>query len=275
MQNKETQEWSRLWHHRQLKLNLFQAYHSTHTYPRHSHDYYVIAVVERGVQSFIMGKQKHVTPVGGLILLNPGDVHTGEPISEEGYGFIAFYPTAEHMRRVISEITGRHSSTPNFSKPRSDDPQLVRLVRSFHQASTQTSGSLEHETLFVSTLAQLTKRLIKASYKSTKFAQERAAVRKARQYIEENYAESISLSKLADHVNLSRYYFLRVFRDEVGMPPHTYLDTLRIQKAQAFIAQGRPLAQVAQDVGFSSQSHFTQRFKQTLGVTPGKYARQL
>ena len=269
------QEWSRVWYHRQLKLNLFQAFHSTHTYPRHSHDYYVIALVEQGAQSFALGSKKHITPVGGLILLNPGDVHTGEAISNEGYGFRAFYPTREHMQTAMFEMTGQHSPAPTFSEPRTDDSQLAGLVHSFHQALTQKTSSLEYESRFVWMLVQLVKHLSKTSHHEQQTGKEHAAVKEARRYIHENYADKISLSQLADHVNLSRYYLLRVFREEAGMPPHTYLETLRIQKAQRFITEGKPLAQVAQDVGFSSQSHFTQRFKQIIGVTPGKYARQL
>jgi AraC-like DNA-binding protein len=98
-------------------------------------------------------------------------------------------------------------------------------------------------------------------------------VQQARRAIEENYAEGISLSQLAEHVSLSPYYLLRVFRAEVGMPPHAYLESVRIRRAQQLLEAGRPLAQVAADTGFSSQSHFTRRFKQVIGVPPGQYAR--
>ena len=74
---------------------------------------------------------------------------------------------------------------------------------------------------------------------------------------------------------LSPYYLLRAFRAEVGMPPHAYLESIRIRRAQRLIEAGQPLAEVAAEMGFSSQSHLTQRFKQIIGVTPGQYARQL
>jgi AraC-like DNA-binding protein len=58
------------------------------------------------------------------------------------------------------------------------------------------------------------------------------------------------------------------------MPPHAYLESIRIRQAQKLLSKGTPLAQVAYEVGFASQSHFTQRFKQIIGVTPGEYAKQ-
>jgi AraC-like DNA-binding protein len=57
------------------------------------------------------------------------------------------------------------------------------------------------------------------------------------------------------------------------MPPHAYLESVRIRHAQQLIAAGKPLAAVAAEVGFSSQSHLSNRFKQLIGVTPGQYAR--
>jgi len=58
------------------------------------------------------------------------------------------------------------------------------------------------------------------------------------------------------------------------MPPHAYLESVRIRHAQALLTAGVPLVQVALDSGFSSQSHLTNRFKRVLGVTPGQYAQR-
>jgi AraC-like DNA-binding protein len=104
---------------------------------------------------------------------------------------------------------------------------------------------------------------------------ERTAIRRARRYIETYFAQGVSLTELAGHVSLSPYYLLRVFRAEVGMPPYAYLESVRIRQAQQLIQAGQSLAEVAVEVGFSSQSHLTDRFKQIIGVTPGLYAEQV
>ncbi len=71
------------------------------------------------------------------------------------------------------------------------------------------------------------------------------------------FSQGVSLTQLAAHVSLSSYYLLRAFRAEVGMPPHAYLDSVRIRHAQKLIEAGKPLSEVAAEVGFSSQSHLT------------------
>jgi AraC-like DNA-binding protein len=58
------------------------------------------------------------------------------------------------------------------------------------------------------------------------------------------------------------------------MPPHAYLENVRIHHAQRLIRAGKPLTEVAEEVGFSSQSHMAQYFKRIIGVTPGQFAAQ-
>jgi len=103
---------------------------------------------------------------------------------------------------------------------------------------------------------------------------ERPAVRKAREYLETNFADDMSLFKLAGLVSLSPYYFARAFERETGLPPHTYLEGVRIQRAREFLDKGDTIVSAALSVGYSDQSHFTHRFKRFLGITPGQYIRE-
>lgn len=267
------QEWSHLWHHKPLNVSLLAAFHDAHSFPRHSHDYYVVAVVDRGLQSFSRGNEKYITPVDGLILLNPGDVHTGEPVDERGFAYRALYPTVEHMTAALGELD--EIGAPDFHAPRVDDPQMAARLRALFAALRVEENLLEAETRFLMTLVDLAQRFGGKASNQPKIPQEHAAVGKVRDYIHEHYAEPISLTELAVHVNFSRYYLVRTFRNAVGMPPHLYLETVRIREAQRLLSEGETLAQAAYLVGFSSQSHFTQRFKKIIGVTPGVYAGQL
>lgn len=63
--------------------------------------------------------------------------------------------------------------------------------------------------------------------------------------------------------------------EKFGVPPYAYLESVRIRNAQRLIESGKPLAEVAAEVGFNSQSHLTRHFKKIIGATPGQYARQI
>ncbi|MCB9006400.1 MAG: AraC family transcriptional regulator [Ardenticatenaceae bacterium] len=264
----------KFWHNPQLDVRLLHAFHREYAYPRHGHDHYVICLIEQGVQSFTHKGTKYITPPSGLILINPGIVHTGEPATEDGFQMRSIYPTVAHLQTAVHQITGHRNAIPYFRDVRIDDPAATRSVWALHKALVHNSNPLEIESRFIATLAQLIKRYGELRCGERPLGQEHKAVRQARLYLEENFAQAISLSDLAEQVALSPYHLLRVFHAEVGIPPHTYLQDVRIRRAQRLIEQGHALADVALAVGFSSQSHLTRRFKQIVGVTPGQYANQ-
>lgn len=271
----EQKEWSQLWHYGPLDVTLLSARYVAHAYPRHSHDYYVVALVDQGVQSFSSGGRKYVTPAGGLILLNPGEAHTGEPLDKNGFQYRAFYPTAAHMEMALSELSGRHAAAPLFAAPRLDQPRLARAISRLHSALTADHGALESESRFLWTLVELIRQAGDKTPTAQKIGQEQQAIQRACNYLQANYAQSIALAELANHVHLSPYHLLRTFRNAVGMPPHSYQTSVRIRHAQRLLAAGQSLTEAAHAVGFSSQGHFSQRFKQIIGVTPGQYAAQV
>jgi AraC family transcriptional regulator len=95
-------------------------------------------------------------------------------------------------------------------------------------------------------------------------------------YIEEHLAEQISLATLAGLVGLSPYYFCRAFKQSLGMPPHRYHNSRRIEHAKILLAKPAPsVTDIGLTVGYSETSSFTAAFHKTTGVTPTAYRRTL
>lgn len=270
-----TREWTKFVHNNQLDLGLLHAFYVQHAYPRHNHDYYVISLIERGPQSFMHKGTKYVTPSGGVILINPGAVHTGEAADEQGFELRSLYPTTSHLEMAVVELTRRHPALPFFKEVRIDQRWAARNILSLHNALVRGASTLEIESRFLGTLTQLVRCYADTAYTEPLLGREKKAVQLVRRIIEECFAQGVSLHQLAERAALSPYYLLRVFRAEVGMPPYAYLESVRIRHAQKLIENGRPLAQVALEVGFSSQSQLTRHFKNIIGTTPGRYAQQL
>jgi len=103
---------------------------------------------------------------------------------------------------------------------------------------------------------------------------EHPAVRAAREYIETHFAEDVTIPKLATLVSLSPFYFARAFEKEIGLPPHAYLESIRIRKACELLDQGHTVVSAALSAGYVDQSHLTHRFKRILGITPGQYVQR-
>src|SRR5258708_37493024 len=110
-------EWANTWHDPQLDLRLMEANYVRHAYPRHSHDYYVICLIDRGRQSFTHEGRKYFTPAGGVILINPGVVHTGEPAAAGGFHHRLPYSTPRQKPTADFRLPRRHPRPPLFTPP--------------------------------------------------------------------------------------------------------------------------------------------------------------
>lgn len=92
------------------------------------------------------------------------------------------------------------------------------------------------------------------------------------EYIEHHLQDAISLGQLADLCALSEYHFARMFRQSFGLPPHQYLLARRLARAQSLLrSSALAIGEIACRCGFSSASHFNQRFRQAMGAAPGDY----
>jgi AraC family transcriptional regulator len=91
-------------------------------------------------------------------------------------------------------------------------------------------------------------------------------------FIESNLAEPLSLEQLASVCALSHYHFARMFHESLGLPPHQYLLSRRLNRARELLRSTRmAFADIALECGFASASHFSNRFKHAVGATPGAY----
>ena len=100
-----------------------------------------------------------------------------------------------------------------------------------------------------------------------------AVIEEAKVRIEEEL-DSIRIGELSEDTALSRTEFSRVFRRFEGMSPREYLQERKVQRARQLLEGSRSLSEIALDLGFHDQSHFTRVFKQLTGETPSAYRRR-
>lgn len=99
-------------------------------------------------------------------------------------------------------------------------------------------------------------------------------VRKSIRILSEQVGGDIALDEVARDAGLSRPHFYKLFRQQVGVTPNIYLNTLRMEKAVELLTQSeRSVTDVGFDLGFSSQSVFTRFFMANVGMAPTDYRR--
>lgn len=258
-------------------LELLHATYITHVFDKHYHDEYVVAVVVRSHYAFFCNGLDVIAGQGQIILINPGEIHSGYSITESGWTYRALYPSVGLMREIAEEVTGRNWLLPYFPKCLADDTMVARQLVRLHSTLEQgTSSQLERDVLLHNTLGLLIARHADNRPLSLiELGREREAVQRVRHYLESHYMDNPSLEALAQIAGLSPFHFVRVFREATGLPPHTYLTQLRINRAKARLQAGDAIADVAAATGFSDQSHLTRRFKRIVGVTPGQFVRSI
>lgn len=266
-------QWSVPLHDADLQVSALHAHFTTHAFAPHWHEYYVVGLITAGVQTFRYRRDRFVTTRGGFFILDPGEPHTGESAIESGFTYRALYPTREHMEQVMSELR-RPGALPHFPTTRMDERDVSAAIHHFHALLTAELSPLERQTRWLSLLTTLVLRYGSEPLALPDPGAEPRAVSLVRDYLEDHFAERITLPQLAAQTALSPFHLVRVFRRATGITPHAYLDSVRIWHAQRLLERGEALASVAFATGFSSQSHFTERFRRTLGITPAVYADQ-
>ncbi|MDX2215801.1 MAG: AraC family transcriptional regulator [Oculatellaceae cyanobacterium bins.114] len=252
-------------------VELLHARYITHSFSRHTHDTFAIGVIQQGAEEFAYRGETHVAIAGSIALINPGEVHTGHAATDLGWTYRMLYPDVRLLQHAASQLSDHDVSIPYFPNPVVQDEYLTGLILRLHVALEQQAPQLEQDSRLLWTFSQLVLRHGGDRSNIKAIDSESRAIQTVRHYLEAHYAENVSLETLAAIANLSPFHLLRTFRKQVGLPPHEYLNHIRFQQAKKFLAQGRPISDVAHITGFADQSHLTRQFKRMIGVTPGQY----
>jgi AraC family transcriptional regulator len=103
-----------------------------------------------------------------------------------------------------------------------------------------------------------------------------ARMRHIRDLIDSHLGEDLGLERLAREANVSTHAFAAAFRKAFQVAPHQYILQRRIERAKELLRDtDDPIADIAYQAGFASQSHLTAAFAQRVGTSPGAYRRRL
>ena len=270
--NSTGQEQARFWRAQDLgNLEVLQASYTKHSFARHTHEEFMIGVIEGGGCAFYYRGDTHIALAGSIVLINPGEVHDGSGAETARLAYRALYPAVDVLQHVASEFAGKRQSVPYFTIPVVQDEQVSVLLRSLLESLETPASTLEREACLCWAFAQLIARYAEQRPQAQNVGKEHQAVRLIRDYLETRYAEQVTLAQLASLAQLSPYHVLRVVHAELGLPPHAYLTLVRVRQAKNLFSLGMPIPQAALETGFVDQSHLTRHFKRQVGVTPGQY----
>jgi AraC-like DNA-binding protein len=227
-----------------------------------------LCFVERGAYRVSHCGVNYSVGEGQLLVAQSGDVLSCEDYEGKAK-YRLFQSDPKAMEAVVEEIGERLRGERIFRIPFISDKSLGRLFLKFHTEMDSKPFALESASLWREFVSEMILRYGNRPATTLKLGNERWAVKQVKDCLESRYAENLTLEELARVANLSPFYLVRVFRKEVGLPPHAYQTRVRLNRAMALLARGASIGEAALNTGFFDQSHFTNHFRKVFGYTPG------
>lgn len=95
-------------------------------------------------------------------------------------------------------------------------------------------------------------------------------------YINDHLNQDLSLAAIASELDMSQYYFARLFKQSMGISPYQYVLQQRVERAKSLLKSSTlSMSAIAHRVGFADQSQFTVQFRKFTGTTPKAYRERL
>lgn len=193
--------------------------------------------------------------------------------------FAHLYCTEAHLRQLAEQIWDRSPARLHLhEKVFSTDARITQLYRHFllscdwHQPANQLTLS-SASTLLMTHLLQ---HYSEAQWRTPEVrgGLSPSVLRRIKSYIEAHLDQSLTLARLAAEAALSEFHFARMFRHSTGEAPHQYVMRRRMAQAEQLLRHSTlSLTAIALACGFSSSSHFSNRFRQVYGIAPSAYRK--
>ena len=188
---------------------------------------------------------------------------------------VGLYIEPAFLTQLTAEVVNSDSLqlVPQFKL---NDPLIYQMAIAL-KAQLATSG--EWNRLYVESMATAFSAHLLQHYstRKPKVKTYSAGLSKARlgevlEYIHEHSDQNPSLLEMAKQVQMSPYYFSRLFKQSTGLSPHQYLISHRVQQARRMLTTtALSIAEIAVQAGFTDQSHLARHFKRQLGVAPSQF----
>jgi AraC-like DNA-binding protein len=236
------------------------------SFPEHSHAEVVIGAVVTGAETLVVRGKPHIASTGTVLRLHADEPHANATIGPETLGYRVLYLPTE----VIQPFLDPDSPNASFESPVSDDAAMFETVKAAHATLADTkAGLLEQE----SALAAIVRATVDPGTAPEALAAS-ATIAIARDYIDAHFAEGFGLQALTTLTGLSTFHLVRSFKKTIGLSPLAYRNQRRVMEARGRLLAGDPVAQVALDMGYADQSHFTRQFQRIVGTSPRRYTQQ-
>ncbi|WP_394178705.1 helix-turn-helix domain-containing protein [Marinomonas posidonica] len=249
-------------------VSLISGHYQSFEFDRHYHLDYHFGLITEGQQAFAsQGERQRVGP-GDIVIMPPDVLHDGRALEASGYKTQVFSvePHWFHDLNISGSPQGELAFTHNIIQ----DPMVFQsLSQAYVALCDESISQLARDCLPYEGFSPLIERYGQNRIRPT-YALGKSDLERLRECLLAHLAEPVSLQQLADLCGLSPSQFQRQFKAKIGITPYAWFTRLRLEQAVKLLKSKVPGTDVAQQVGFYDQAHFSKAFKHSFGLCPSQ-----
>jgi len=208
---------------------------------------------------------------GTVIIIDCNKYHYYKSHSEESWGFRWIHFGGICSETYMNLIMDAQSHSILISDPLGFEAYHNNLMHISRVSDTYSSVCTS---TYLSNILMI---LLSSKFNETNnknYVQHKEDIDKVIHYIAENYMHEIHVDDFADIIHLSKYHFLKVFKQYIGTSPYEYLINYRINEAKILLkTTNLSISSTAASVGFLNESNFIKQFKRITHLTPLNYRK--
>ena len=242
-----------------------------HSVP-HTHNHLELFYIVGGKGQFLIQDQLYPVNVNNLVIINPNVIHTEVSLNAQPLEYIVLGVEGVELK-TSGDANGQFSILDQF-----ESVEISGCLRNILRETELKSTGYEDvcqaymEILIIRLMRNITL-AIPAEPQAISANRQCAAVRR---YIDLHFKEPLTLELLAEEGHMNKYYLSHAFKREYGVSPINYMISRRIEESKYLLAEtDLSLSQIAQLLGFSSLSYFSQVFRKTQNLSPMEYRQSV
>ena len=238
-----------------------------HSVP-HTHNHVELFFIVGGKGQFLIEDQAYAVNTNDLVIINPNVTHTEVSLSAQPLEYIVLGIEG------IELATGANSDGQFCILDHFESAEFSSCLRNILRETELKQPGYEdvcqaYMEILIIRLMRNTALSVPTEPQTITDNRQCAAVRR---YIDLHFKEPLTLEQLAEEAHMNKYYLAHAFKREYGVSPISYMISRRVEESKYLLAEtDLSMSQIAQLLGFSSLSYFSQVFRRTQSLTPMEY----
>lgn len=241
-----------------------------HSVP-HTHNYTELFFIVSGKGQFLIQDQVFPVDVNNLVIINPNVSHTEDSLNAQPLEYIVLGIDGIELASNVSS-NSQFCILDHFESVEISSC-LRNILREMEIKNTGYEDVCQaYMEILIIRLMRNTALAVQAEPPGVSGNRQCTAVRR---YIDMHFKEPLTLDQLSEEAHMNKYYLSHSFKREYGISPINYLISRRINESKYLLTEtDLSMSQIAQLLGFSSLSYFSQAFRKTQGVSPMEFRQK-